>query len=299
MSKQTKIWLIAAASLVVVGTMIFALVMQSVAWDFRKLSTVNFETNTYEFAEDFSDILLDTDTADIVFERSNDGKSAVVCKEQTNIKHDVSVKNGVLKIGVIDNREWYEHIGITIGNTQITIYLAEDEYNSLLISEDTGDIKIIDDFKFQSVDISTSTGDISLKNVEAKEIDLSVSTGHIFAEGINCDETLEIEVSTGKTKLKDVTCKNLLTQGDTGDINLEKVFAAEKITVERSTGDIFFDQSDAAELSITTDTGDVKGNLLSDKIFFAYTDTGKVDVPKSTVGGRCEISTDTGDIIFK
>ena len=45
-----------------------------------------------------------------------------------------------------------------------------------------------------------------------------------------------------------------------------------------------------------TDTGDVKGSLLSEKIFIPTTDTGDVDVPKTVTGGRCEITTDTGDI---
>ena len=51
-------------------------------------------------------------------------------------------------------------------------------------------------------------------------------------------------------------------------------------------------------MSVTTDTGDVKGTLLSDKIFFAETKTGRKDVPKTTAGGKCEIKTDTGDIII-
>ena len=45
-----------------------------------------------------------------------------------------------------------------------------------------------------------------------------------------------------------------------------------------------------------TDTGDVTGSLLSDKIFFAESDVGSVDVPKTTTGGVCEIRTDTGKI---
>lgn len=299
MSKKTKIWLIMAASLVVVGLIIFASVMQANGWDFTKLSTVNYQTNTYEIAEDFSQISIETDTADIVFAPSDGGKSKVVCTEQTNLKHTVAVEDGILKIGFIDEREWYEYIGISMGNSQITVYLSENEYNSLFIDEDTGDIEISDDFKFQTIDISTSTGDIDIRGVEAKDIDLSVSTGHIFAQKINCEENLQISVSTGKTELKDIVCKSFSTQGDTGDIRLENVIVAEKITAERSTGDIFFDQCDAAELYVATDTGDVKGNLLSDKIFYTETDTGRVDVPKSTVGGICEITTDTGNIIFK
>ena len=49
---------------------------------------------------------------------------------------------------------------------------------------------------------------------------------------------------------------------------------------------------------ITTDTGNVKGSLLSEKVFIVSTDTGKKQVPNTITGGRCEITTDTGDIII-
>lgn len=59
------------------------------------------------------------------------------------------------------------------------------------------------------------------------------------------------------------------------------------------------DRSDAAEIYVRTDTGDVTGSLLTDKIFFAETDTGDIDVPESVEGGKCKIKTDTGDISIK
>ena len=68
------------------------------------------------------------------------------------------------------------------------------------------------------------------------------------------------------------------------------------LLIKRSTGDVKFDGSDAAEIFIKTDTGDVTGSLLTDKVFITQTDTGNIDVPKTVNGGRCEISTDTGDI---
>ena len=40
-----------------------------------------------------------------------------------------------------------------------------------------------------------------------------------------------------------------------------------------------------------------KKNLISDKVFFVKTDTGKVKTPQSVSGGKCEIITDTGDVI--
>ena len=45
-----------------------------------------------------------------------------------------------------------------------------------------------------------------------------------------------------------------------------------------------------------TDTGNVKGNLLTDKVIFATSSTGKVDVPKIMADEKCEIITDTGNI---
>ena len=48
MSRKTKIWLITAAALVLAGCLLFAGTMAAQNWDFSKLSTVTFETNTYE-----------------------------------------------------------------------------------------------------------------------------------------------------------------------------------------------------------------------------------------------------------
>ena len=45
-----------------------------------------------------------------------------------------------------------------------------------------------------------------------------------------------------------------------------------------------------------TDTGDVRGSLLSEKVFIVNTDTGRKEVPDTITGGRCEITTDTGDV---
>lgn len=59
MRKATKVWLIAAASLVLIGCMLFVGVMFATGWDFSKLSTVGYETNTHEIAEPFRDHRID------------------------------------------------------------------------------------------------------------------------------------------------------------------------------------------------------------------------------------------------
>ena len=276
MSKATKIWLTVAASLVLLGIIIFTAIMTVNHWDFIKLSTEEFETRTYEFNEDFNSILISTDTAEIVFLPSENDKCRVVCYEPDSGIHDVTVKDGKLSINWMVHKKWYEHIGITVGSPKITVYLPHNEYVSLSIKESTGDVSILNNFKFDSIDITVSTGDINIENVTAGSIGIKVSTGDTF--------------------LTNVTCESLASTGSTGDITMSGVIASGKFSIERSTGDVKFDKCDAAEIFVLTDTGDVTGTLLSEKIFFPDSDTGKIDVPKTTSGGKCEITTDTGDI---
>lgn len=296
MSKRTKIWLIAAASLVTIGAIIFAAAMTAYHWDFSRLSTDHFETNTYEINEEFSDIKLNTETADILFAVSDDNTGRVVCYEAEKMKHSVSVQDGTLTVSVVDDREWYEHIGISFHSPKVTVYLPKAEYASLGITGSTGGIEIADEIKFDSVDISLSTGDIRVNNISAGTLDLSASTGDIVISDVTCIGDMKASVTTGEVKMMNVTCQNLISSGSTGDISLKNVTATEKFSIERSTGDAVFDSSDAAEIFVKTSTGDVSGSLLTEKVFITDTSTGKVSVPKSTTGGKCELITSTGDI---
>lgn len=315
MSKSAKIWLIIAASLIVVGAIIFTGVMLVLKWDFTKLSTVKYETNTYEINNAFKNISVVTDTADIDFVISENDKISVVCKEQENFKHNVEVLDQTLEIKLDDNRKWYDHIGINFGNTTITVYLPEGEYGDLKVKNSTGDIKIPKELTFKTIDIKgstghvtsqataqndikikLSTGDIKIENIVAYSLDLAVSTGKINVNDVKCEGDIKIKVTTGKARLKNAECKNLVSEGSTGDFALENVKCSEKLSAKRTTGDVTLNLCDANEMFIETDTGDVTGTLTSDKVFITSTDTGKIDVPKSTTGGRCEITTDTGDI---
>ena len=293
----------------------FAAVMSEYKWDFSKLSTGKYETNTYEISEEFSNLSMNTDTADIIFALSDDGKCRVECYEEEKAKHSVAVQENTLVMKMIDEKSWYDYIGINFGSPKITVYLPKAEYTSLFINGSTGDIEIPKNFKFEGVDISLSTGDVNffasaskliiiktstgnicVENTSAGTLDLSASTGRITVSNVICGGDANINVSTGRTNLNNIECKNLTSSGDTGNISLNNVIAAEKFSIKRNTGDVRFDGSDAAEILVETDTGDVTGTFLSEKTFFVETDTGSVDVPESITGGRCEITTNTGDI---
>lgn len=312
---KAKIWLIVAASLVVAGLILFAGVMTVLNWDFARLyGGTGIYTNEHTVYEEFDGISIYTDTADIKFIPHEKSYCRVECHEFKNVTHTVEDNDGTLKISLLDTRKWYQTL-FSWGTPKITVYLPSRAYGELTVTESTGDIEIPSDFSFQSINVTTSTGnvknfasatdsvtvktstgDILMDGVSANNMNLSVSTGKITAQNLDLSGNLEIKVSTGKTELNNVKCNTLNSHGNTGDITLGGVEVADKMTIERSTGDIKFEGSDAGEIYIKTDTGDVEGSLLSEKVFIVKTDTGNVKVPESITGGKCKIETDTGDV---
>ncbi len=315
MSKKTIKWLIAATALVIAGSASFGAVMAIADWDFTKFSTIETETNEYEFSEDITNISIKTDTADITFFPSNITRTYVVCNEETNSKHTVNVKDGELKIEVYNTKKFYDYIGFNLFTPSITVYLPESEYGNLCIKTNTSDIDLTDSFRFKSILITSSTGDISnmasaselikleagtgkivAKGISAKQIELSCSTGMIEIDDITCENDAKINVSTGKTVVRNLKCSNLINDGTTGDALLDNVIASGRFEITRSTGDVTLNNCDANDIYIETGTGDVSGTLITEKVFITTTSTGDVNVPKSTSGGMCEITTGTGDI---
>ena len=313
-----KRWLIAAVALILAGLAVCAVSMAVLGFDFKALSSVQYETKTYPVNEKFDSISITTQTDRIRVLPSDDRKCRVVCSEMKDISHRVEVREGTLSILTEDQRGWIDQAGLNIGKPSMTVYLPGTEYGILSIETDTGDIEIPADFSFGSLQvqgdtadviclanvsetlkIKLSTGDIHLDKIRTGMLDLWVSTGEISAESVTCRGDAAIRVTTGKVRLCDMSCANFRSEGSTGDITMKTVLASGTMTIERSTGDVKFEESDAAEIFVKTDTGEVKGTLCSEKVFITRSDTGRQDVPKTVIGGRCEITTDTGDIEIK
>lgn len=257
MKLRTKVWLIVAASLFLIGAILFVGAMRTMNWDFSKLSTDKLETNRHELTQDFQNISLSTVTADISVLPATDGKAAVICTEWENMKHSVEVKDGTLTVKMEDNRPWYNYIfNLHFASPSITVYLPAEKYGNLTVKAVTGDI-VIKDLSPTSMDLSVTTGDIQLTNI---------------------------------------TCTRISIEGVTGDVAMKNVIAADSIAIEATTGDVKFDACDAAQISIQVTTGDVTGSLLTDKVFDIHVTTGDIDVPPSAGSDKCHITATTGDI---
>ena len=307
--------MIIAAVLVVVGLVICFAAAAAGHFDPEVLSNKKYETKTYEVNETFIDITVEGVAEKISFKPSDDGKCRVVCLEEEKMKHDVSVKDDMLKVRCVDERDGRGRFSIGTKTPEITVYLPERDYRDLRISSETGDIEVPSDFSFEAISIKAhtadvkcfagakdgvgievTTGDITLSDIRTGTIMLHATTGRISVRSTVAERETLIRVTTGKVDLKDLNCLSLTSTGSTGDITMENVIASDNIWIKRDTGDVKFIGCDAPKIYVETDTGDVTGTLLSRKLFITETDTGKVEVPNTQSGGLCEIHTDTGRI---
>ncbi len=315
MNKKTKIWLMIATSLVLIGCIIFGGTMTMFGWNFKKLTTTEYETNTYELENEYQEISIVTKTADIFVAPSQNEKTSVVCYEPIHAKHQATVENGILTIRVIDERKWYDHVGVNFETPKLSVFLPLNEYGKISVNGNTGNVDIAKEFSFETVDViqstgnvtsyasvsntmnvKTTTGSINVKNASANTVHLSVTTGKITASSFKGNSDIAINATTGKVDLQDIACKNITSKGTTGSLNLTNVVASQGMNLQRSTGGIVFDHCDAGELNIKTTTGSVRGSLLTSKVFLVDVNTGSVDVPKSITGGKCEIVSSTGSV---
>ncbi|MBQ6331708.1 MAG: DUF4097 family beta strand repeat protein [Clostridia bacterium] len=313
-----KAALIIATILLVAGLIIGFVALASAKFNFHAFETASSELKDYPVEAEFRGIEIHGNTEIIRFERSSDGTAHVQCRETKRNTHTVEAENGTLKIVSEETSGWRNPIEISFEKEQITVFLPKDAYETLSIETHTGDVGVPDwltfdgaaihtstgDVRFDAavknlLSIETSTGDVFMSGASAKAIDCKTTTGDIRMTNIACEGDVRVKVSTGEAFLEGLTAASFISEGSTGDIVLENVLIGGTLSIERSTGDVALRNSDAAEVWVKTSTGDVTGTLRTEKIFVTKTSTGDVHVPDSASGGKCSITTATGDILIR
>ena len=95
MKKHTKISLIVATALFLVGVLLFGVALAMADFDIRKLSNEKYELNTYDVDPSFDEIEIVSDISDITFTLSKDNTCRVLCHEREKLLHEVKVENEV------------------------------------------------------------------------------------------------------------------------------------------------------------------------------------------------------------
>ena len=330
--------IIVALALIVFGAVLAGCGLMGLngAWDMLSGKN-NMVTTQDTITADFTNIDIDVFGLDVELLPSPDGTCYYQATTYESMPCTVSVENGTLKVFQHDNRKFHEHIGIFWNDTILKLYLPKDAYETLTVTGRTSDLIVPASFRFHSVTVDNSTGDIEfdaqvednmnltcstgdirISGAALKNLSAHVSTGDIYINNTTCDNLsartttgdlfvkdsdvagdLSLNSSTGSKLLSNVTCGSLNSRATSGDLEMTNVIVSGNAVITANTGVVEFHGFDAASISITTSTGDVEGTLLSGKVFSADTSTGDIRMPQSTTGGLCEITTSTGDIDIK
>ena len=204
-------------SIIRIVTIIFLLLVVGIIL-YSLVRPCEFETHEYEIKENYKDIKIVTDTADIQFILSEKPNTFIVCEEEKNANHSVMVKENTLRIEVNDNKKWYEDIGINLRAPKITVYLGKSEYGNISLKTDIGNILLDNIIVTGKIAIETDTGNVKFEECDASEVFIETDTGNV----------------TGSF----VTDKVVFAESDTGNIDIPKVIADEKCEIITDTGNI-------------------------------------------------------------
>lgn len=332
--KKNIVTIVVALCLVIAGVALAGAALVAVDFRFGEFSSADYERNSYVIEGDIGEIGISAGDYNVTLLPSSDGICRIEVDESEKFKLRYHFEEDHLEIKIVDNRKWYDYIGIFSTEADIVLYLPAEEYEILSVATRTGDVKVSEDFSFGiaavaastgdinfsakvSVDLSLScvTGDISVCDIEPENLSASVTTGNIVLENIKASDTISLSCNTGRIEVHGSEAGDIESEGTTGDILLKYVTVEGQVKIERSTGDVTLTSvvagsfdiltdtgdvklnlSDAEEINIETDTGRVEGSLLTPKTFWAESDTGRVRVPQSSGDGVCKIKTDTGNI---
>lgn len=191
---------------------------------------------------------------------SKDNNTIIECYENRRKKHSFSIENKVLKV----KSKKIKWLDFSFRHAEVKLYLPRKKYDNLLI-------KVYD------------------SNVEITDLTLN--------------KNLTTNINTGNVKLKNISCNNLYTKTLTSRIEIVNLIASNVINIKSNTGKVLLEKSDGKDVYIKTNTGKIEVNLLSNKTYITRSNVGKVisdnhNINNTTITGKCEISTNTGNIIL-
>ncbi|CAG9610798.1 DUF4097 family beta strand repeat-containing protein [Pseudoneobacillus rhizosphaerae] len=182
-----------------------------------------FSLDTYNVSDkavvnnvDISRVKIDLSSSDVTVHSSDTDEITVEMngkiskKLKKKLKLDVQEKSKTLKIGLAGEDQIKFNIGVLIVDTNVEVFLPQKIYDSIQIDTSSGDI-LIQDLKAKETIFDTSSGDIIARNMYTEvnrfhsssgEMELSNVTGDIQAESSSGDMIIDYVNANGNLDAK-------------------------------------------------------------------------------------------------
>lgn len=286
MFKHYKVWFSIAGIFIAVGILLCTAMLAVNGFDFSAFNT-DAERVKKEYLipiESAVNLTIDTRDNDIILKKITGSEIKVTCYESEELTYDIlnAKPDKNLKIAEKDNRKWYQMIDVSfsIQETPLTVEIPDKDWQSIKITTSSGDINVSDFSALFKYSINTSSGDIIISDMNAEAMNVKSSSGDICIKDSHIMDLLGIETASGVTKLSKVDTNNIEINSNSGDVELYK--------------------TDAVSYKVETSSGDISGKLRDDADYKFKVESlsGDISVPLSEKEGLTLFSavTTSGDI---
>ena len=180
----------------------------------------------------------------------------------------------------------------------------------------SGDIEVYN-INADNVRYKASSGSIIIDGTRCATGSVSTSSGEITIKNIESSEDFMIETSSGEQNITDLKANDIRLTSSSGDIEVNKGDVTTAIAAKASSGEIILNDVTTGKLTsasfsgncnfrnltvseeaeIETSSGEVEGTVIGEYFFTTDTSTGDVEIPAvSKSGVDFKIKTTSGDI---
>lgn len=278
-----------AGLIIAVGLVIVGITLCFVGFDFGKLSTRSdeeFEMHNEKVS--FSDVkLINIDTiTDGIDVSVADGDDILLEYSTSQYRdYEFSVKNGtlLLKEKQLQKHKWF-FFNIDFGPASSDYYahvelkIPRRYLGDLKLETNTGWIDTADINLSGTFEAAASTGSLTFTDFSAKDVSITVTTGHIYLTNASSDGNMLCGSTTGHIELDNVTSGgNLSCTSTTGYISVTDSSASGKANATANTGKVSLTNFEAEDfISCTTTTGNIVLDSVKVPTLQAKCTTGKI-----------------------
>ena len=194
-----------------------------------QLAAAEFQEKTHTITEPFTKLNIQTISSSIEILPASDGTCRIVCDDNEKLYHSFSITESAqgvqLNINQHDDWQWYEMLyGLyRVDELKVQIYLPEAEYELLHANSASGDITVAPDFRFQTVDTYTSSGNTKLTDLHAGHLAVHSISGDLILRNLEMTEDAYIDSTSGFMQIENLKATNITTRSSSGGTALENI----------------------------------------------------------------------------
>lgn len=276
-----------ALGLVVIGVIGVILSINTSGAEAFTFSSVDVHESKDVSAKGINNIVIDSSSVDVNIQPANVDKieadfSGQVGKKSKDLyKLDMDKDGDTVKI-TMDKKDKFQFMMFNFTKVSLNVKVPQQLYNS--------------------IEIEAASADITLDEVEAKEVVIETQSGDIEVSDASAEDTLALQASSGDITVNGTRSNTLDIQSSSGDIEM-KNNEAKTADVKTSSGEIHSDDLVSDDIKMNTSSGDIvvtaeeiTGNVLlessSGDIDVSYTKPAtsmKVDYKSSSGDGTADL----------